>query len=143
MKQSKGSQVAAGQSKDKKGIQPSGKQLKKRMKKGKLHVSMSKENKQKAQKKIKLVKNPRKGGPLQGIEPSTIDIFEAYPDIAQGFKDVGWYHLCTSLKGYHKHVALTFSKTFDGDEETIGELVLYVLECTIASSCNLIIEGER
>jgi len=126
MKQSKGSQATTSQSKEKKGIQPSGKQLKKRMKKGKLQVPVSKENKQKAKKKIKLVKKPRKGGPLQRIEPSTIDIFEAYPDIAQGFKYVGWYHLCTSLKGYHKQVDLDFAKTFDGHEANIGELVLYV-----------------
>ena len=43
---------------------------------------------------------PKRSEQVVRIEPKGVEILEAYPHMAQMFKDVGWFEFLTTFQGY-------------------------------------------
>ena len=56
---------------------------------------------------------------------------ETYFEFSPKFKEVGWFHFCEKLQGYHIAVAWNFVKGFDGTRVTIGYLTFLVSKNSI------------
>jgi hypothetical protein len=70
-------------------------------------------------------------------------LLEAYPQMAQRFKDAGWFEFFTTFQGHDEQVSMIFAQNFDGFEVVIGKLLMMVTEHSIARACKLPIGGER
>jgi len=84
-----------------------------------------------------------KSGHLLRMEPSTEDLFEVFPQVAETFDRAGWLNFCLCLKGYHPEIVTAFIQTFDGYEAQIAELTVRISEDIIACAFDIQIEGER
>jgi len=84
-----------------------------------------------------------KSGHLLRMEPSTADLFEVFPQVAEVFDRAGWLNFCLCLKGYHPEIVSEFVKTFDGYEAQVAELTVRISEDIIACVFDIQIEGER
>jgi hypothetical protein len=86
---------------------------------------------------------PKKNGQITCLEPEGVELVEAYPQISQKFRDVGWFKFCSTLRGYHKQVSMMFAKNFDGFETVVGKVLIHVTEHSIGTACRLSVYGER
>jgi hypothetical protein len=77
------------------------------------------------------------------LEPEGVELLEAYPQMAQRFRDVGWFEYLTTFQGHDEQVSMDFSLNFDGHEVEIGKMLMLVTEQTIAKACRLVVGGER
>jgi hypothetical protein len=77
------------------------------------------------------------------LEPEGIELLEAYPRMAQRFKDASWFEFFTTFKGHDEQVSMLFVENFDGFEVVIGKLLMIVSEHSIAKPCKLSIGAER
>jgi len=84
-----------------------------------------------------------KSGHLLRVEPSTADLFEIFPQVAETFSNADWLNFCMSLKGYHPEIATAFIQTFNGFEARVAELTIRVSEDIIACVFDLPLDGER
>ena len=84
-----------------------------------------------------------KSGHLLRVEPSTGDLFEIFPEIAEVFSNANWLTFCLTLKGYHPQIAAVFVQTFNGYEAQVAELTVRVSEDIISSIFKLPLDGER
>ena len=84
----------------------------------------------------------KKSGKLQRKEPNDLLEFLAFPECEQMFQETGWLGFLQCLKGYHTEVALAFARSFDGYEEKIGKMILYVLEYSIAELVGMELGGK-
>jgi hypothetical protein len=60
------------------------------------------------------------------LEPEGIEILEAYPQMVQKFRDVGWFKFLTTFQGYDEHVSMEFAKNFNVYKVEIGKLLMLV-----------------
>jgi hypothetical protein len=86
---------------------------------------------------------PKRSGQVVRLEPEGVELLEAYPQMAQRFRDVGWFEFLTTFQGHDEQVSMEFSLNFDGYEVEIGKLLMLVIEQTIAKACRLVVGGER
>ena len=86
---------------------------------------------------------PKRRGQVTRREPEGAELLEAYPQMAQIFRDAGWFEFLTTFQGYDEHVSMEFSLNFDGHEVEIGKMLMLVTEKTIFKSCRLMVGGER
>jgi hypothetical protein len=86
---------------------------------------------------------PKKGGQISRLEPEGVELLEAFPEILQKFKNVGWYEFCCTFQGYHEDISMIFSQNFDGYETILGNLLIHVTEHFIAAACRVSMYGER
>lgn len=84
-----------------------------------------------------------KSGHLLRVEPSTGDLFEIFPHVAETFERAGWLNFYMCLKGYHPEIVTAFIQTFDGYEACIAKLTVRISEDIIACAFDIQIEGER
>jgi len=84
-----------------------------------------------------------KSGHLLRVEPSTGDLFEIFPQVAETFSKADWLNFCMSLKGYHPEIVTAFIQTFDGHEARVAELTVRISEDIIACAFDLPLDGER
>ena len=76
------------------------------------------------------------------IELEGAELLESYPQMAQRFRDTGWFEFLTTFQGYDKQVSMEFSLNFDCHEVKIGKMLMLVTEQTIAKACMLVVGGE-
>ena len=76
------------------------------------------------------------------LEPEGDELLEAYPQMAQKFRDVGWFEFLTTFQGHDEQVSMELALKFDGYEVEIGKLLMLVTEQTIAKACRLVVGGE-
>jgi hypothetical protein len=69
---------------------------------------------------------PKRSGQIVRLEPEGTELLEAYPQMAQRFKDVGWFEFFTTFQGHDEHVSMLFAQNFDGFEVEIGKLLMLV-----------------
>jgi hypothetical protein len=86
---------------------------------------------------------PKRSGQVARIEPEGAELLEAYPQMAQRFRDAGWFEFLTTFQGYDERVSMEFALNFDGHEVEIGKMLMLVTEQTIAKACRLVVGGER
>jgi hypothetical protein len=86
---------------------------------------------------------PKRSGQVVRLEPEGAELLEAYPQMAQRFRDVGWFEFLTTFQGHDEQVSMEFALNFDGYEVEIGKLLMLVTEQTIAKACRLVVGGER
>jgi hypothetical protein len=86
---------------------------------------------------------PKRSGQVARIEPEGVELLEAYPQMAQRFRDAGWFEFLTTFQGYDEQVSMEFALNFDGHEVEIGKMLMLVTEQTIAKACRLVVGGER
>jgi predicted secreted Zn-dependent protease len=60
------------------------------------------------------------------VEPEGVEMLEAYSEIANQFKQVGWFSLCEKLQGSNMEVTRAFVERFDDDKVEFGYLTLQV-----------------
>jgi hypothetical protein len=77
------------------------------------------------------------------LEPEGTELLETYLQMAQIFRDVGWFEFLTTFQGHEEQVSLAFAQNFDGYKVEIGKLLMLVTEQTIAKDCRLVVRGER
>jgi hypothetical protein len=85
---------------------------------------------------------PKRSEQVVRLEPEGIDLLEAYRQMVQRFRDVGWFEFLTTFQGYDEQVSMEFAKNFNGYEVEIGNLLMLVIEQAIAKSCRLVVGGE-
>jgi hypothetical protein len=85
---------------------------------------------------------PKRSGKVVRLEPEGVEIFKAYPQMAQRFKEAGWFEFLTTFQGYDKHVSMVFAQNFDGFEVEIKNLLMLVTEQSIAKAFRLVVGGE-
>jgi hypothetical protein len=86
---------------------------------------------------------PKRSRQVLRIEPEGAELLEAYPQMAQRFRDAGWFEFLTTFQGYDEQVSMEFALNFDGHEVEIGKMLMLVTEQTIAKACRLVVGGER
>jgi hypothetical protein len=59
---------------------------------------------------------PKRREQVARIEPKSVELLEAYPQMAQRFRDAGWFEFLTTFHGYDEHVSMEFALNFDGHE---------------------------
>jgi hypothetical protein len=67
---------------------------------------------------------PKKGGQVTRLEPKGAELLEAYPELMQKFKNVGWYEFFTLFQGHHENISMLFTQNFDGYETMIGNVLI-------------------
>jgi len=77
------------------------------------------------------------------LEPEGVELLEAYLQMAQRFRDVGWFEFLTTFQGHDEQVSLAFAQNFNGYEMEIEKFLMLVTEETIDKACRLVVEGER
>jgi hypothetical protein len=85
---------------------------------------------------------PKRSEQVAKIEPEGAKLLEAYPQMAQRFRDAGWFEFLTAFQGYDEWVSMEFSLNFDGHEVEIDKMLMLVTEHTIAKACKLVVGGE-
>jgi len=85
---------------------------------------------------------PKKGGKIVKIEPEGTELLEVYPQMAQRFKDAGWFEFFTTFQRHDKHVSMMFAHNFNGFELVIGKVLMLVTEHCIAKAYKFSIGGE-
>jgi hypothetical protein len=85
---------------------------------------------------------PKRSGQVVRLEPEGTELLEEYPQMAQRFKDAGWFEFLATFQGYDEQVSMAFAQNFDGFEVEIGNLLMLVTEQTIAKACRLVVGGE-
>jgi hypothetical protein len=73
---------------------------------------------------------PKRSGQVVRLEPKGVELLEAYPQMAQRFRDAGWFKFLTTFQGYDEQVPMEFAQNFDGYEVEIGKLLMLVTEKT-------------
>jgi hypothetical protein len=86
---------------------------------------------------------PKKCGKIVRLEPEGTKLLEAYPQMAQRFKDTCWFDFFTTFQGYDEQVSMVFAQNFDGFEVVIGKLLMLAIEHSISKACKFSIGGER
>jgi hypothetical protein len=86
---------------------------------------------------------PKKSGQITGLEPKGIELLKAFPQMAQKFKDVGWFDFFSTLQGHDEQISMMFSQNFDGFESVVGKILMHVTGHSIAKAYRLPIYGER
>jgi hypothetical protein len=76
------------------------------------------------------------------LEPEGTKLLEAYPKMAQRFRDASWFEFLTTFQGHEEQVSLVFAQNFYGYEVEINKLLMLVIEQTIAKACRLVVGGE-
>ena len=71
---------------------------------------------------------PKRSGQVVIIEPKGDELLEAYHQMDQRFKDVGWFEFLTTFQGYDEQVSMEFALNFDGHEVEIGKMLMLVTE---------------
>jgi hypothetical protein len=51
---------------------------------------------------------PKKSGQIIRLEPEGMKLLEAYPQMAQRFKDAGWFEFFTTFQGHDEHISMVF-----------------------------------
>ena len=69
---------------------------------------------------------PKRSRQVVRLEPEGSELLEAYPQMAQRFRDAGWFEFLTTFQGYDKQVYMEFSLNFDGHEVEIGKTLMLV-----------------
>jgi hypothetical protein len=85
---------------------------------------------------------PKRSGQVVILETEGVELLKSYPEMAQRFKDVGWFKFLTTFQGYETQVSMVFSQNFDGFEVEIRKLLIPVTEQSIAKACRLVVGGE-
>ena len=86
---------------------------------------------------------PKKSSQIIRLEPEGTELLEAYPQMAQRFKDAGWFDFFTTFQGHDEHILMVFTQNFDGFEAIVGKLLMLVTEHLIAKACRLPVYRER
>ena len=71
---------------------------------------------------------PKRSRQVVRLEPEGAELLKAYPQIAQRFRDVGWFEFLTTFQGYDEQVSMEFALNFDGHEVEIGKMLMLVTE---------------
>ena len=71
---------------------------------------------------------PKRSRQVARIEPKGVELLEAYPKMAQRFRDVGWFEFLTTFQGYDERVSMEFALNFDGHEVKIHKILMLVTE---------------
>ena len=82
-------------------------------------------------------------GKLLRAEPEGPKFIEGYPQAKEILGKEKWLRFIQKFRGYHKEVTKAFARSFDGSEAEIGDLKFAVNEATIATTTELLQEGER
>jgi hypothetical protein len=69
---------------------------------------------------------PKKSGQIIRLEIEGIELLEAFPQMAQKFKDVGWFDFFSTFQGHDKQISMVFAQNFNGFEFVIGKLLMHV-----------------
>jgi hypothetical protein len=69
---------------------------------------------------------PKRSGQVVRLEPEGVELLEAYPQMAQRFRDAGWFEFLTTFQGYDKQVSTEFALNFDGHKVEIGKMLMLV-----------------
>jgi hypothetical protein len=85
---------------------------------------------------------PKRSGQVVILKLEGVELLEAYPQMAQIFKDVGWFEFLNTFQGYEEQVSMVFSQNFDCFEVDIRKLLMLVTEKSIAEACRLVVGGE-
>jgi hypothetical protein len=86
---------------------------------------------------------PKRSEQVARIEPEGAELLEAYPQMAQRFRDARWFEFLTTFQSYDEQVSMEFALNFDGHEVEIGKMLMLVTKQTIAKACRLVSGGER
>jgi hypothetical protein len=86
---------------------------------------------------------PKRSEQVVKIEPKGVEFLEDYPQMAQRFRDVGWFQFLTTFQGYDEQVSMEFALKFDAHEVEIDKMLMLVTEQTIGKACRLVVGGER
>jgi hypothetical protein len=69
---------------------------------------------------------PKRSRQVARIELEGAEILESYPQMAQIFRDAGWFEFLTTFQGYEERVSMKFSLNFDGHEVEIDKMLMLV-----------------
>jgi hypothetical protein len=69
---------------------------------------------------------PKRSRQVVRIELEGAKLLEAYPHMAQRFRDAGWFEFLTTFQGYDEQVSMEFALNFDGDDVDIGKMLMLV-----------------
>jgi hypothetical protein len=84
----------------------------------------------------------KRSGQVVRLEPEGVELLKAYPQMAQRFRDAGWFKFLTTFQGHNEQVSMEFAKKFDGYEVEIGKLLMLVTEQTISKDFIFVVGGE-
>jgi hypothetical protein len=71
---------------------------------------------------------PKRSRQVVRLELEGAELLEAYPQMAQRFRDPGWFEFLTTFQGYDEKVSMEFALNFDGHEVEIGKMLMLVIE---------------
>jgi hypothetical protein len=52
---------------------------------------------------------PKKIGQIIRLDPEGTELLEAYPQMAQKFKDSGWFDFFSTFHGHDEHISMVFA----------------------------------
>jgi hypothetical protein len=52
---------------------------------------------------------PKKSGQIIRLDLEGMELVEAYPQMAQKFKDVGWFNFFLTFHGHDEHISMVFA----------------------------------
>jgi hypothetical protein len=59
------------------------------------------------------------------------------------FINGGWFKFCCKFQGHHEEISKLFSLNFDGFQTQVRNVLVHVVEHSIATTCHLPVKGER
>jgi hypothetical protein len=68
----------------------------------------------------------KKSGQIIRLEPKSIELLEAYHQMAQRFKDASWFDFFTTFQGHDEHLSMVFAHNFDRFEVVVAKLLMHV-----------------
>ena len=89
------------------------------------------------------VMEPKKSENITRLKPEGMKFLEYYPQMAQNFKDAGWFNFFSTFQGHDEHISIIFSHNFDVFETVVGTILMHMTEHSIAKACRLPVYGER
>jgi hypothetical protein len=58
------------------------------------------------------------------------------------FINDGWFKFCCKFQGHHEEISKIFVVNFDGFQTQVGNVLVHVVEHSIATNCHLLVKGE-
>jgi len=86
---------------------------------------------------------PKKSVQISRLEPEGTELLEAFPQMAQKFKDAGWFDFFSTFQGHDEQISMTFAQNFDGFESVVGKLLMHMTYHSTSKSFTLPVYRER
>jgi len=59
---------------------------------------------------------PKKSGQITRLDPEETELLEVFPQIAQKFKDAGWFDFFSTFQGHDEKISMIFSQKIKSNQ---------------------------